>query len=183
MDIVSVGFPTYLRRRQGQPEESGHLAQGRWSCGCQDADGVIFPLFRSGSIWSKFRNPEFDASAPIIRTSRAGLPGACGTTGSTTAAIGSGTVDETGGDPASSTFFCDLSNYELNGDHHLGKVQGCQSSSLYRRTKGVQTDTPTSEVGSLRIKSRIVDYFYLCMTHRTAARANSHWGTRIAELE
>jgi len=67
VDIVSVDFPTYLRRRQGQPEESGHLAQGRWSCGCQDADGVIFPLFRSGSIWSKFSNPEFDAAVDAAR--------------------------------------------------------------------------------------------------------------------
>ena len=67
VDIVSVDFPTYLRRRQGQPEESGNLAQGRWSCGCQDADGVIFPLFRSGSIWSKFSNPEFDAAVDAAR--------------------------------------------------------------------------------------------------------------------
>ena len=52
--------PTFLRRRQGQPEEAGSLSIGRWSCACQDADGVIFPLFRTGSIWAKYTNPAFD---------------------------------------------------------------------------------------------------------------------------
>ena len=47
VDIVSVDLPTYLRRRQGTPEEAGNLAQGRWSCACQDADGVIWPLFHT----------------------------------------------------------------------------------------------------------------------------------------
>ena len=68
VDIVSVDFPTYLKRRQGRPEEAGNLAQGRWSCACQDADGVIFPLFHTGSIWSKYSNPEFDAAVDAART-------------------------------------------------------------------------------------------------------------------
>ncbi|HEY0436068.1 MAG TPA: ABC transporter substrate-binding protein, partial [Phenylobacterium sp.] len=68
VDIVTVDQPTYLRRRQGTPEEAGSLSQGRWSCACQDADGVIFPLFRSGSIWSKFANPEFDREVDAARS-------------------------------------------------------------------------------------------------------------------
>ncbi|MCW3474572.1 ABC transporter substrate-binding protein [Limobrevibacterium gyesilva] len=68
VDIVTMDQPTYLRRRQGTPEEAGSLSQGRWSCACQDADGVIFPLFRSGSIWSKFANPAFDAEVDAART-------------------------------------------------------------------------------------------------------------------
>ena len=68
VDIVTVDQPTYLRRRQGTPEEAGALSQGRWSCACQDADGVIFPLFRSGSIWSKFANPEFDSEVDAARS-------------------------------------------------------------------------------------------------------------------
>lgn len=66
-EIIVVDQPTYLKRRQGNPEESGSLSQGRWSCACQDADGVIFPLFRSGSIWSKFSNPEFDQEVDAAR--------------------------------------------------------------------------------------------------------------------
>jgi peptide/nickel transport system substrate-binding protein len=68
VEIVMLDQPTYLRRRQGTPEEAGALSQGRWSCACQDADGVIFPLFRSGSIWSKFSNPSFDAAVDAART-------------------------------------------------------------------------------------------------------------------
>lgn len=61
VEITMLDQPSYLRRRQGTPEEAGGLSQGRWSCACQDADGVIFPLFRTGSIWSKYSNPAFDA--------------------------------------------------------------------------------------------------------------------------
>jgi len=68
VEINSVDLPTYLRRRQGTPEEAGNLAQGRWSCACQDADGVIWPLFHTGSIWSKFSNPGFDAAVDAART-------------------------------------------------------------------------------------------------------------------
>ena len=67
VDITSVDLPTYLKRRQGKPEEAGNLAQGRWSCACQDADGVIWPLFHTGSIWSKFSNPDFDAAVDAAR--------------------------------------------------------------------------------------------------------------------
>ena len=68
VELSMTDQPTFLRRRQGTPEEAGALSQGRWSCACQDADGVIFPLFRSGSIWSKFANPEFDAAVDAART-------------------------------------------------------------------------------------------------------------------
>ena len=68
VEISVTDQPTYLRRRQGTPEEAGSLSQGRWSCACQDADGVIFPLFRSGSIWSKMNNPAFDAEVDAART-------------------------------------------------------------------------------------------------------------------
>ncbi len=67
MSITVVDQPTYLKRRLGTPEESSNMSQGRWSCACQDADGVIFPLFRSGSAWSKFSNPAFDAEVDAAR--------------------------------------------------------------------------------------------------------------------
>ena len=67
VEISVVDQPTYLKRRLGTPEEASSLSQGRWSCACQDADGVIFPLFRSGSFWSKFANPEFDAEVDAAR--------------------------------------------------------------------------------------------------------------------
>ena len=68
VDIQMLDQPTYLRRRQGTPDDAGGLSQGRWSCACQDADGVIFPLFRSGSVWSKYSNPAFDALVDAARS-------------------------------------------------------------------------------------------------------------------
>ena len=68
VSIVMLDQPTYLRRRQGTPAEAGSLSQGRWSCACQDVDGVIFPLFRTGSIWSKYSNPAFDALVDSARS-------------------------------------------------------------------------------------------------------------------
>ena len=68
VEITMLDQPTYLRRRQGTPQEAGGLSQGRWSCACQDADGVIFPLFHTGSIWSKYSNPAFDALVDDARS-------------------------------------------------------------------------------------------------------------------
>ncbi|MCP8939684.1 ABC transporter substrate-binding protein [Alsobacter sp. SYSU M60028] len=67
VEIVALDHPTFLRRRQGRPDEAGSLSLGRWSCACQDADGVIFPLFRTGSIWAKYSNPAFDDAVDNAR--------------------------------------------------------------------------------------------------------------------
>lgn len=67
VSFVMVDQPTFLRRRQGTPEEALNMAQGRWSCACQDADGVIFPLFRTGSQWAKFSNAAFDTAVDAAR--------------------------------------------------------------------------------------------------------------------
>ncbi len=67
--IDQVDQPTFLRRREGPAAHAGNLAQGLWSCACQDADGTIWPLFHSGSIWSKYSNPAFDKLVDAARTS------------------------------------------------------------------------------------------------------------------
>jgi peptide/nickel transport system substrate-binding protein len=61
VDIVALDHPTFLRRRQGRPDEAGSLSFGRWSCACQDADGTLFPLIHKSSGWSAYRNPKADA--------------------------------------------------------------------------------------------------------------------------
>jgi peptide/nickel transport system substrate-binding protein len=58
---------TFLRRRQGQPQDSGSLSIGRWSCACQDADGVIQPLFHSASSWAKYNNAAYDEAVEKAR--------------------------------------------------------------------------------------------------------------------
>ena len=60
--ISMTDGPTYLRLRQGRPDEAGDVSFFRWSCGCQDADGVLFPLFHSSSQWAKYSNPSVDAA-------------------------------------------------------------------------------------------------------------------------
>ena len=65
--IRMTDHPTFLRRRQGNPDEAGSISTGLWSCGCQDADGVINPLFRTGSTWAKYSNPKFDAAIDAAR--------------------------------------------------------------------------------------------------------------------
>jgi peptide/nickel transport system substrate-binding protein len=42
---------------------------GRWSCACQDADGVLFPLFHSTSSWAKSRDANMDKALEAGRSS------------------------------------------------------------------------------------------------------------------
>ena len=65
--ISMVDTGTYLRLRQGRPDEAGDVSFFRWSCGCQDADGTLFPLFHSSSQWAKYNNPKVDAELEAAR--------------------------------------------------------------------------------------------------------------------
>lgn len=67
-EIVALDQATFLKRRQGDAANAGSVALGRWSCACQDADGIIFPLFRTGSSWAKYSNPEFDKLVDAARS-------------------------------------------------------------------------------------------------------------------
>ncbi len=67
VNIANSDQRTFLQKRQGNPEEAGSLAFGIWSCACQDEDGIILPLFKSGSIWSKYNNPDFDKAVTAAR--------------------------------------------------------------------------------------------------------------------
>ena len=67
-EITSLDQATFLKRRQGEAKDAGSVALGRWSCACQDADGIIFPLFRTGSSWAKYSNPQFDTLVDSARS-------------------------------------------------------------------------------------------------------------------
>lgn len=60
VEIQNSDQPTYLKKVQSPDHDWGAMRFGRWSCSCLDADGVVYPLFRSGTIWSSYRNPQFD---------------------------------------------------------------------------------------------------------------------------
>jgi peptide/nickel transport system substrate-binding protein len=66
-ELKTVDLATYLKLRQGRPDEAGDVSYFRWSCGCQDADGTLFPLFHSSSAWAKYRNPVVDKALESAR--------------------------------------------------------------------------------------------------------------------
>ena len=77
-DLQAVGFTvkisntdqaTYLKKVQSPAHDWGSVRFGRWSCSCLDADGVIYPLFRTGTIWASYSNAEFDKAVDQGRTS------------------------------------------------------------------------------------------------------------------
>jgi peptide/nickel transport system substrate-binding protein len=66
--LQSYDFGTYLQKIQSPQHDWGDLRYGQWSCACLDADGVIYPLFHTGSIWSSFSDPSFDAAVDAARS-------------------------------------------------------------------------------------------------------------------
>lgn len=62
VSISMTDMPTYLAAaRADDRAERPELSFGRWSCACQDADGIAYPLLHSGSSWSRVNNAELDA--------------------------------------------------------------------------------------------------------------------------
>jgi peptide/nickel transport system substrate-binding protein len=58
--IESTDQATYLEKVQSPSHNWGSIRFGQWSCSCLDADGVAYPLFHTGTIWSSYSNPAFD---------------------------------------------------------------------------------------------------------------------------
>ena len=61
VSIQNTDQATYLKKVQSPAHDWGSIRFGQWSCSCLDADGVAYPLFRTGTIWSSYSNPQFDA--------------------------------------------------------------------------------------------------------------------------
>ncbi|TKT75922.1 peptide ABC transporter [Aquamicrobium sp. LC103] len=61
VEIELTDMATYLQRVQSEPTNQPFISFGRWSCACQDADGVLYPLLHSSSSWSAAANPDIDA--------------------------------------------------------------------------------------------------------------------------
>ncbi len=69
--ISSSDMQTYLRRSTSgvaNAANAGDVAFGRWSCACQDLDGMLEPLYHSRSIWATYSNPEMDAALEAARS-------------------------------------------------------------------------------------------------------------------
>jgi peptide/nickel transport system substrate-binding protein len=59
--IESTDEATYLEKVQSPTHDWGSIRFGQWSCSCLDADGVAYPLFRTGTIWSSYNNATFNS--------------------------------------------------------------------------------------------------------------------------
>jgi peptide/nickel transport system substrate-binding protein len=68
VQISNTDQATYLKKVQAPAHDWGAVRFGRWSCSCLDADGVVYPLFHTGGIWSSYSNPAFDKLAEQART-------------------------------------------------------------------------------------------------------------------
>ncbi|UOF88989.1 ABC transporter substrate-binding protein [Fodinisporobacter ferrooxydans] len=68
VNIVSTDQATYLKKIQNSSHNWGDIRMGTWSCSCMDADGTIYPLFHTGSIWSSYSNKSFDSLVDDART-------------------------------------------------------------------------------------------------------------------
>ncbi|MDQ0189881.1 hypothetical protein JI721_05205 [Alicyclobacillus cycloheptanicus] len=66
--IDNMDQSTYLEKVQSPSHNWGSIRMGLWSCACMDADGTIYPLFHSGTVWSSYSNPKFDAAVTAART-------------------------------------------------------------------------------------------------------------------
>lgn len=60
VNIEMTDMATYLKRAQSEPASQPSIAFGRWSCACQDVDGVLFPLLHSSSSWASVSNPDIN---------------------------------------------------------------------------------------------------------------------------
>lgn len=70
VEIDMTDMATYLRSvQQPEQEKRPYLSFGRWSCACQDLDGVLFPLLHSQSNWSRVADPRIDAALETGRSS------------------------------------------------------------------------------------------------------------------
>lgn len=69
VSISVTDMPTYLNIVRSEPADNAELSFGRWSCACQDADGIAYPLLHSESAWSRVNDPELDKLLDEARVS------------------------------------------------------------------------------------------------------------------
>nr|WP_319515211.1 ABC transporter substrate-binding protein [uncultured Cohaesibacter sp.] len=66
--IESTDMATWLKGQQSKNDVAPMLAFSRWSCACQDADGIMYPLLHSSSSWSRFNDPKMDELLDAARS-------------------------------------------------------------------------------------------------------------------
>lgn len=59
--IEMTDMASWLKQMQSGPESIPQMAFSRWSCACQDADGVLFPILHSSSGWANAKDPKIES--------------------------------------------------------------------------------------------------------------------------
>lgn len=67
VEIEMTDMATFLKKSQSAPDQAPDFGFGRWSCACQDADGVLYPLLHSSSTWSRVNDADLDATLEAAR--------------------------------------------------------------------------------------------------------------------
>ncbi|TNJ48057.1 ABC transporter substrate-binding protein [Phaeobacter sp. B1627] len=68
VSIETNDMATWLKDQQTSPEQAPMLTFSRWSCACQDPDGIMYPLLHSSSNWSRVKDGEIDALLDAARS-------------------------------------------------------------------------------------------------------------------
>ena len=67
-EIEMTDMGNWLQQMQSGPETIPQSAFSRWSCGCQDADGIMYPILHSSSGWANIKDEELDAALDAARS-------------------------------------------------------------------------------------------------------------------
>ncbi|WEX08895.1 ABC transporter substrate-binding protein [Chelativorans sp. AA-79] len=68
VEIEMTDMGNWMQRMQSGPESIPQTAFSRWSCGCQDADGIMYPILHSSSGWANVKDEELDATLDAARS-------------------------------------------------------------------------------------------------------------------
>lgn len=65
--IEMTDMGSWMQQMQSGPEVIPQTAFSRWSCGCQDADGIMYPILHSSSGWANVKDEALDAALDAAR--------------------------------------------------------------------------------------------------------------------
>jgi peptide/nickel transport system substrate-binding protein len=66
--IEMTDMGNWLQQMQSGPKSIPQSAFSRWSCGCQDADGIMYPILHSSSGWANVKDPAVDKALDEARS-------------------------------------------------------------------------------------------------------------------
>lgn len=67
VEIEMTDMGNWMQRMQSGPESIPQTSFSRWSCGCQDADGIMYPILHSSSGWANVTDEELDGALDAAR--------------------------------------------------------------------------------------------------------------------